>query len=287
VFFESAGLGLLRERAAQLGEPLRPEGRAVRLQRVRRAPQLLGVSRVEGAAEGGDQLRSIGEERVDHLVEKVVAAQVSQVLEGAVVEAHVVDAFLRLGVAAREPLRALQRRGELLGADRLRHVVVHPGREARLAILREGVRGHGDDPRAGLLRPFRDDPPRRIQAVELGHLHVHQDDVVRLGFECRDRLQPVHRDVSAVAERFEQTQRHLLVHGVVLGEQDPPRRPRTLSVCHCLDLLLPGPARGQQLQERVVELRRLERLGELRREGALQLELRQPAERGQEQQRKL
>ena len=119
------------------------------------------------------------------------------------------------------------------------------------------------------------------------HLDVHEHDVVRTALERLDRLDPVRRDVGAVAEPLEQAERHLLVHRVVFGEQDPQRRPRTLSVRHGLDLLLAGPARCEQLHERVVELRRLERLRELCREHAPRLQLRQSPERGQEQQRQL
>ena len=43
----------------------------------------------ERAAEGREQRRRVREERVDHLAEELVAAEISQVPERAVVEAHV------------------------------------------------------------------------------------------------------------------------------------------------------------------------------------------------------
>ena len=55
----------------------------------------------------------------------------------------------RTAVAVRERLHALQRGCELLGADRLRDVVVHPGGEARLAVLGHRVRRHRDDAAGG------------------------------------------------------------------------------------------------------------------------------------------
>ena len=282
---ELAGLGAHLERAAELGELGGAERRAVRLQRVRRPAQLLGAPFVERAAEGRDQLRRVREEGVDHLAEELVAAEVAQVLERAVVEADVLD---RLGAAVRvrAGLGTLERRHELLGADRLRDVVVHAGREARLAILGERVRRHRDDVRAALGRPALADPARRVEAVELRHLDVHQDDVVRPALERLDRLEPVVRDVGAVAELLEEAQRDLLVHRVVLREQDAKPRPGALSVCHGLDLLFDGAPR-EQAQERVVELRRLERLCELGGEEAARLGLRQPAERREEQERQL
>ena len=58
--------------------------------------------------------------------------------------------------------------------DRLRDVVVHAGGEAGVEVGLHRVRRHRDDrqltrSRVGTQRP------RRLQAVELGHLHVHQD----------------------------------------------------------------------------------------------------------------
>ncbi len=237
-----------------------------------RAPELLGVLLVERAAEGPDQARRVRAEGIDHLTEELVAAQVTQIPERGVVEADVADRG-RTAVAVHKRLRALQRGHELLGPDRLRDVVVHPGREARLAILGQRVRRHRDDVRTGLLRPALANLARRVEAVELRHLDVHEDDVVGLPLERLDRFAPVRCDVGAVTELFQQASRHLLVHGVVLGEQDAQGRPRPLAVCHGFDLLF-HDARREQTQERVVELRRLEGLCELGGEEAARLRLR-------------
>ena len=72
----------------------------------------------------------------------------------------------RLALALARPLRTprygakrgrtptrLSASASVLRADRLGDVVVHPGCEARLAVLEHGVRGHRDDPRTGLGRP--------------------------------------------------------------------------------------------------------------------------------------
>ena len=77
---------------------------------------------------------------------------------------------------------------EGLGRDRLGDVVVHPGGEARLAVALHGVGGHRDDPRPGRAGPAAPDPAGRLEAVELRHLDVHQDDVVVAALERRDRL---------------------------------------------------------------------------------------------------
>ena len=187
---------------------------------MRRPPQLLAALFRQRPAKGRDQLRRIREEGIDHLAEERVTPQITQALERAVVEADVRDGG-RTAAAVRERLHALQRGGELLGADRLRHVVVHAGLEAGLAILGQRVRRHRDDVRPTLLRPILANPAGGIEAVEMRHLDVHEHDVVRPAFERLDRLEPVRRDVGAVAEPLQQAERHLLVHRVVFGEQDP------------------------------------------------------------------
>ena len=74
-----------------------------------------------------------------------------------------------------------------------------------------------------VVRPARPDPAGRLEAVELGHLDVHQDQVVASPLERGDRLEAVAGDVGRVAHLLEQPERELLVHRVVLGEQDPQR----------------------------------------------------------------
>ena len=90
-----------------------------------------------------------------------------------------------------------QRRGQLVGADRLRHVVVHPGLEAGFAILEHRVGGHGDDARARSRRASARRSAGGLEPVQLGHLHVHEDDVVGLALEGLDRLQAVLGHVGA------------------------------------------------------------------------------------------
>ena len=73
---------------------------------------------------------------------------------------------------------ALERREQGVRVDRLGDVVVHAGVEAALALLHRGVRRHRDD--RELREPrIRADLRRRLVAVHLGHLQVHQHDVVR------------------------------------------------------------------------------------------------------------
>ena len=163
-------------------------------------------------------------------------------------------------------MRTAERLRELVGTDGLGDVVVHSGREARFAILGQRVRRHGDDAGPLLRRPALADPARGVETVELGHLHVHQHHVVRPAFERLQSLETIPRHVGAIAELVEQPERHLLVHGVVLGQEDPQRRRRELLVSlRGLGGLHLG-VRSERFQQRVVELRRLHRLRELHRE---------------------
>src|SRR5207249_6678382 len=111
------------------------------------------------------------------------------------------------------------KRGHL---DRLRDVVVHAGREAALAIARQGGGGRGDDRRVPRRALARADGGGGLQAVELRHLDVHQDEVVGRGGERGERLATVRRHVGREARRLEQMERGQPVVGVVLDEQDAP-----------------------------------------------------------------
>ena len=95
----------------------------------------------------------------------------------------------------------LDRREELHGLDRLGDIRIHPGGEAALAVPchRVGRQRNDGDMCAGetLPRPYR---PRRLEAVHLGHLNVHQHDFETLRLECGDRLASVlHGDYRVTA----------------------------------------------------------------------------------------
>jgi hypothetical protein len=132
--------------------------------------------------------------------------------------------------AASAGLTPPERPHQLLDADRLGHVVVHARRHAQLAVAFHGVGGHGDDP-GPVPRPAPVDLARGLEAVQLRHLHVHENHVVRLPLDGRDRLQPIGGDVGAIAHLGEEPGSDLLVHHVVLGEEDAQRvTPRHLRI---------------------------------------------------------
>ena len=206
------------------------------------------------------------EERVDHLRQELLPAELSQALERARVEAGA-GALRARCAGAFERTRAAQRLRQLVRTDRLGDVVIHPGGEAGLAVLGHRVRRHRDDARASLRRPALADPARSIETVQLGHLHVHEHDVVGLPLERLQCLEAVRRHVGAVAELVEEPECDLLVHGVVLGQEDPQRRCRRLAhFRHGLAGLRLLYVLGKRFHEGVVELRGLDRLRQLHRE---------------------
>ena len=163
------------------------------------------------------------------------------------------------------PVDRAERLGQRLGADRLGQVVVHPGRQAHLAVAFHRIGRHRHDPRPGLARPARADPAGRLEPVQLGHLDVHEHDVVDAPLDGGDGLEPVARDVRQVAHPLQQADGELLVHGVVLGEEDPER------VAGAEVVIDPDPGRpdldggrlaGEDRGERVVQRRWLDRLDE-------------------------
>src|SRR5262245_32685034 len=85
--FELTALCALFELPAVLRKRLGTQRRTVRLQRMRRPSEVVGVLLVEGVAERREKPWRVGEERVDHLCEKSVAAEFSQSLDCARLEA--------------------------------------------------------------------------------------------------------------------------------------------------------------------------------------------------------
>ena len=143
----------------------------------------------------------------------------------------------RAGLTLRASRCRLDRRHQLFDPDRLHEVVVHPGGQEPLAITLHRLGGHRHDPRPRIRGPPLDDPARRLDAVHLGHLDIGEQQIVGLPLERLERLDPVPGHVGSIAELLEQPERELLVHHVVLGQQDPQRVPRA-------ELRIDGARRG-------------------------------------------
>ena len=183
-------------------------------------PDLAGVSRRDTGPGRLDQRGGVGEELIDQLGHdrSVPAHAVDESLHDPFVEQT-----WRGRVRLPTPRGALERRHQVLDPDRFHDVVVHAGRQEPLAIALHRLGGHRDDPRPLAGPPAFEDAARGLDAVHLRHLHVAEQQVVRLPFERLDRLDAVAGDVGAVAQLLQHPQRQGLVHGVVLGQQDPER----------------------------------------------------------------
>ena len=104
-----------------------------------------------------------------------------------------------------------QRLGELLAVERLDQKSVHAGFEAGIAVFHQRVGGERQDQRApaGLAGFARANALGGLDAVELGHLDVHQHEIVgragtfrgKPGFQCRFTIG---RDDGVMAEAGQQ-----------------------------------------------------------------------------------
>jgi len=122
------------------------------------------------------------------------------------------------------PVPTFQSGGQRLLRERLGEVVVHAGREALLAILLHGAGGEGQDGDV-TVRPHlgRADRTGRLEAVHLGHLTVHEDEIVGCALEGLDGFPAVAHEIDPVPGLLEHPDGHALAHRVVLGHQDAQR----------------------------------------------------------------
>ena len=100
----------------------------------------------------------------------------------------------------------------------LAQVRVHAGSQAALLVFLHGVCGRRDDVRMpGAVALAQG--PRHLQAVDFGHLHVHENDVIKHVRAGVERLLPVGSHVRAVAEAVEHVRHDLAVDRVVLDQK--------------------------------------------------------------------
>ena len=118
---------------------------------------------------------------------------------------------------------AVQAPLQLLAIERLGQIVVHAGAATVVGGAFHGVRGQRDDrdaARRARLALLAADFARRLVAVELRHLAIHQDQVVRSAPPCVHRLAAVVGDVDDEAFLLQHARRDLLVDDVVFGKKD-------------------------------------------------------------------
>ena len=113
----------------------------------------------------------------------------------------------------------------MVGANRLRQVLVHAGRQTAFAIVAHHLSGHRDDRHmpAGSRLALTDDL-RRLQAIHLRHLHIHQHAIKRLSKEHVDRLAPVVRHSCLMPAFFQQRDGEHLIEPTVLDQQHSQHR---------------------------------------------------------------
>ena len=109
--------------------------------------------------------------------------------------------------------------------DRLGDIIVHARGQAALAVVGQGVGGHGHDgdmPAPALL--LLANPPRGLKAVHLRHLHVHENDVEAVLRKPRENFLAVGRHLDGVAPPGENLVDQLLIDQAVFADKDPQRR---------------------------------------------------------------
>ena len=105
--------------------------------------------------------------------------------------------------------------------DGLGEIVGAAGVETFGAIAAHGVGGQGDDGKF-VSKPAELSGGR--VAVDFGHLHVHQDEIERLGLDAFDGFAAVGRDDNLGAGHGEVHRQQVLIVDPILGEEDSPAK---------------------------------------------------------------
>ncbi len=108
--------------------------------------------------------------------------------------------------------------------DRFGRVLVHTGLQAPLSVALQRVSGHRNDRHVmatGFLRPAN--RSRRLQAVHLWHLNVHQDHIEVLGLQGSETFQPVVGDDNVVSLFCQYCNCQFLIDETVFDQEDPVR----------------------------------------------------------------
>ena len=108
-------------------------------------------------------------------------------------------------------------------ADGLRDEVVHPCRQAAVAIFRTRARRDRDHPTVTAASAFsRADTGDDLEAVEPGHVEIEQQNVELLALGVRERVLTIARNMYIEAVLRQDCVQENCVEFVVLGDQYPP-----------------------------------------------------------------
>jgi hypothetical protein len=114
--------------------------------------------------------------------------------------------------AQRQVQDAADRLVQLLLPERLGDIIVHPRLPESANLLGQGIGGHRDDRRLAGWAGQLANSARGADAVHARHLDVHQDDVVIIRLDRRERLDPVVGELDEMAGPAEDGAGQLLVH---------------------------------------------------------------------------
>ena len=116
----------------------------------------------------------------------------------------------------------LQNGFQFLNAHRLGDVVIHARGETLFAVPFHRIGGHGHNAkrRQPLFSFALPNPSRGFVAVHLGHVAIHENNIIRNLLERSEHLQAVRDNVGGITKSAQLLQRDFLVYGIVLGHQN-------------------------------------------------------------------
>src|SRR5258708_3451 len=112
---------------------------------------------------------------------------------------------------------------EFFEFDRFADVVVHTCCDTAFAIALDGVGGQSDDPGLTIRGQTVAHLAGGCETIHLGHVYVHENELIGPGDQCIDSLDTIAGRVGAISELGEQSDGDFLVNWVVFDEKDIER----------------------------------------------------------------
>src|SRR6266702_5257279 len=110
---------------------------------------------------------------------------------------------------------------EFFGLKWFRDIPIHSGGKTTFLVADHGVGGHGDNgkvrSRGALKKP---DGSGGIEAIHLGHLHIHKNNVEGQFFDEFQRSFTRARYAHGMPPLFKKANGQYLIHRIILGHQD-------------------------------------------------------------------
>ena len=112
--------------------------------------------------------------------------------------------------------------GDFSAINRFGDVIVHARLKAFFAVFLQRACGQRNNWNSGVenIIIVAADSASRLEAVELGHLAIHEYEVKRLSGKGIDGFLAVNHHLNATAQLIEDLERDELVSGVVFSNQD-------------------------------------------------------------------